>query len=107
VYKINLFAGGDVTFLLTNGGHNAGIVSEPGHDHRHYRMKDRRSGDPYVDPDTWAASAPRYQGSWWPAWCAWLIDRGTAKRVAPPQIGAEATGFPPLDAAPGRYVHMK
>jgi polyhydroxyalkanoate synthase len=107
VYKINLFAGGDVTFLLTNGGHNAGIVSEPRHDHRQYQMKAHPAGDPYVDPDTWAASAPHYPGSWWPAWRAWLVEHGTTKRVPPPQMGAQARGLPPLDSAPGRYVHMK
>ena len=30
-YKINLEVETDVTYLLTGGGHNAGIVSEPGH----------------------------------------------------------------------------
>ena len=34
VYKIHYLAETDVTFALTNGGHNAGIVSEPGHPHR-------------------------------------------------------------------------
>jgi hypothetical protein len=25
-----------------------------------------------MDPDTWLATAPRYESSWWPAWQAWL-----------------------------------
>ena len=33
-----------VTFVLTTGGHNAGIVSEPGHPHRSYQIGDARRG---------------------------------------------------------------
>src|SRR5690606_36040170 len=50
VYKFHLTADTDVTFLLTNGGHNAGIVSEPGHPHRRYRMFHASRDDTYVDP---------------------------------------------------------
>jgi len=75
VFKINLLADGDVTFALTNGGHNAGIIAEPGHPRRHFRLATRRYGDPYVDADAWlAANAPR-AGSWWPALAAWLAER--------------------------------
>ena len=36
VYKLHRLTHTELTFVLTNGGHNAGIVSEPGHAHRHY-----------------------------------------------------------------------
>jgi polyhydroxyalkanoate synthase len=103
VYKITLLTDTDVTFLLTSGGHNAGIVSEPGHPHHTFRCATRPADAPYVDPDTWQAATPAQEGSWWPAWQAWLAERSSA-RVAPPRLGAPERGYPPLDDAPGRYI---
>ncbi len=42
VFKIQALTRTDVTFVLTSGGHNAGIVSEPGHPRRSYRTGTRR-----------------------------------------------------------------
>ena len=39
VYKAQLFTECDLTFLLTKSGHNGGILSEPGHPRRHYRVR--------------------------------------------------------------------
>ncbi len=107
VYKINLPADTEVTFVLTSGGHNAGIVSEPGHPHRHFQMMTRAEGDMYVDPDTWAEQAPDYEGSWWPEWQKWLAARSARTRVNPPEMGAPEMGYPPLEEAPGSYVFEK
>jgi polyhydroxyalkanoate synthase len=63
VYKIHLLADTDVTFVLTSGGHNAGIVSEPGHPHRSYQIATHREGERYVDPEAWQAMAPKAEGS--------------------------------------------
>jgi polyhydroxyalkanoate synthase len=106
VYKINLVSEADVTFVLTSGGHNAGIVSEPGHAHRHYRIAHHASGDPYVDPETWFATTRLQEGSWWPDWAAWLEQNATG-RVAPPPMGAPEKGYRLLGDAPGRYVHER
>ncbi|HEY4998067.1 MAG TPA: alpha/beta fold hydrolase, partial [Usitatibacter sp.] len=57
VYKIHSLADTEVTFLLTSGGHNAGIVSEPGHKDRHYRVATRAARDPFIDPESWVARA--------------------------------------------------
>jgi polyhydroxyalkanoate synthase len=103
VYKIHLQVDADVAFLLTSGGHNAGIVSEPGHSGRHYRFARRAPGGMHVDPDSWFAMTPTVEGSWWPVWAEWLEANGSGK-VAPPSMGAPAKGFPPLEPAPGRYV---
>ncbi|MBR0660965.1 PHA/PHB synthase family protein [Neoroseomonas oryzicola] len=107
VYKISLFSDTDVTFVLTSGGHNAGIVSPPGKDGRHFQAMTRVHDDRYLDPDSWAAIAPRQEGSWWPSWAEWLVKAGSAEMVAPPSMGAPGRGLPPLGAAPGTYILMK
>jgi polyhydroxyalkanoate synthase len=107
VYKVQLFTDNELTFLLTNGGHNAGIVSEPGHRGRRYRIATRKHGDRYIDSDTWLTRAQSAEGSWWPAWVAWLESKSEAERVAPPSIGAPSRGLMPLCPAPGVYVHER
>jgi poly[(R)-3-hydroxyalkanoate] polymerase subunit PhaC len=104
VYKLHLFTDNDLTFLLTNGGHNAGILSEPGHRGRRYHIATRHRGDRYVDADAWLAMATPAEGSWWPAWADWLEQHGTPERVAPPTMGAPGRGLVPLCPAPGIYV---
>jgi polyhydroxyalkanoate synthase len=105
VFKFHLLADTGVTFVLTSGGHNAGIVSEPGHARRAFRIASRHDHETYLDPETWAAAAERRDGSWWPAWWQWLgAHSGTAK--APPGMGAPEQGLPPLGDAPGTYVRQ-
>jgi polyhydroxyalkanoate synthase len=103
VYKIHLLTDTDLTFVLTTGGHNAGIVSEPGHPHRSYQIATHKEGDRHPDADTWQASALRKEGSWWPAWRAWLVEHSSGP-VAPPSLGAPDQSYPPLGEAPGAYV---
>ncbi len=108
VYKINLLADADqVTFLLTSGGHNAGIVSEPGHSRRSYQMACRTDQQRYIDPDTWQAITPKQTGSWWPAWQTWLVKHSAEHRVSPPPLGAPEKGLYPICEAPGTYVLQK
>jgi polyhydroxyalkanoate synthase len=102
-YKIHLLTEVEVTYLLTSGGHNAGIVSEPGHNGRNFQVRIKKSEDHYLDPDTFAAHTPRRGGSWWPEWAAWLNARSGAP-VPPPTIGAAQAGYRPLADAPGSYV---
>ena len=107
VYKVHLFTDNELTFLLTNGGHNAGIVSEPGHHGRHYVMATRKRGDRYIDSDAWLTRAAPGDGSWWPAWTAWLQVHSDKERLAPPGMGAPSRGLMPLCPAPGVYVHER
>lgn len=63
VYKIHQFTDCDVTFALTSGGHNAGIVSLPDHPRRHYRLATRAHGDALVSPKAWQEANAQVQGS--------------------------------------------
>ncbi|VFU16344.1 Poly(3-hydroxyalkanoate) polymerase (plasmid) [Methylocella tundrae] len=104
-FKVHLLTDTDVTFLLTTGGHNAGIVSEPGHRGRSYQILTKAAQDRHIDPDAWQALAPRKEGSWWPEWTAWLAGH-SGKPVTPPRLGAPQSGYTPLCAAPGSYVQQ-
>ena len=94
----------DVTFVLTSGGHNAGIVSEPGHANRHFRIEHAAVDDLRVGPDEWLAAAAPQDGSWWTEWARWLDARSTPERVAPPPMGLPHGEPAALPDAPGTYV---
>lgn len=53
VYKIQALTDADVTFVLSNGGHNAGIVSPPGTSSRKHQIATHKENEKYVDPDAW------------------------------------------------------
>jgi polyhydroxyalkanoate synthase len=104
VYKIQALTDADVTFVLSNGGHNAGIVSPPGRPNRKHQIATHVESENYIDPDTWQQSAIHYEGSWWSCWQDWLVKRSSADRVPPPVLGAPSKGYAPLCDAPGTYV---
>jgi polyhydroxyalkanoate synthase subunit PhaC len=103
VYKIHLLNEGDITFVLTSGGHNAGTVSEPGHPRRHYRIEHRPAQGSFVSPEEWMAAAIEHDGSWWVDWVAWL-NAHSGEPVPPPPLAAPEKGYPALADAPGSYV---
>ena len=107
VYKIHYLSDTDVTFVLTGGGHNAGIVSEPGHPHRQFRIKTTAAADMSIGPDEWVAAAEQRDGSWWSTWNDWLNAHSSSTRVAPPRIGLQDADTPILADAPGTYVFQK
>ena len=104
VYKIQMLTDADVTFVLSNGGHNAGIVNPPGNPHRHHQIATHRESEPYIDPDAWQRSAVEMTGSWWPCWGDWLARHSGAAAAVPPSMGAPEHGFAPIADAPGTYV---
>ena len=103
VYKVHILSDTTVTFVLTKGGHNAGIVSEPGHPRRHYRVSTRTDQDTYLDPDRWIKDTPIKEGSWWLEFSDWLAGHSGAE-VDPPAMGSKEKGYPVLCDAPGTYV---
>ncbi|MFO0953252.1 MAG: hypothetical protein U0835_19265 [Isosphaeraceae bacterium] len=106
VYKIHLLTDADLTFVLTEGGHNAGIPLRASATRTATtRWPRARTARPTRPPRNGSARPPTYEGSWWPAWEHWLSERssGRVPAVAP---GAPERGYPPLDDAPGQYVLM-
>jgi polyhydroxyalkanoate synthase len=108
VYKARaLTRSADFTFLLTSGGHNAGIISGAVHPRRRHRVRTWSNATDTLAPDVWLETTPPTQGSWWPVWQRWLVEHSSQKRVAPPHLGSAAAGYPPIADAPGEYVLRK
>ena len=108
VFKIRgLTRSSDYTFLLTSGGHNAGIVSGPVHPRRRHRVRTWSNAADTLTPTEWFAATEPQPGSWWPVWQRWLARQSSQPQVAPPPLGSAVAGFPPLEDAPGTYVLQK
>ena len=97
-----------MTFALTSGGHNVGIVNPPRSSVSpsiYYRCRTLPPEASYFDADRWMNEAPVSPGSWWPAWQAWLGAHSGAP-VPPLPIGGQGPSrLRPLGDAPGVYVH--
>jgi polyhydroxyalkanoate synthase len=106
VYKFNIFADTDMTFVLTSGGHNAGIVSEPGHAHRYYRIADTPDCAAYRDPSDWLAETAEQAGSWWPSLVTWLVGH-SGEQGPVPTMGMPSGKCAAICDAPGEYVLQK
>ncbi len=102
VFMLNMITKAATTFILTSGGHNAGIVNVPGQTNHHYRKG--TFGEKYIDPNTWFSQAEIYPGSWWVEWTQWLEEQNKKEKVAPPSMGCPEKGHVPLVPAPGTYV---
>jgi polyhydroxyalkanoate synthase len=108
VYKVGrLVRSRDYTFCLTSGGHNAGIISGPQHPKRRHRVQTLKAGARLPSADRYLATVEPTPGSWWPTWARWLEERSSARKVAPPAMGAPKQGLKPLGPAPGTYVQAR
>src|SRR5688572_15057697 len=103
VYKIHLQTQSEITFVLTTGGHNAGIVNPPSAAGRSYRIGRQIGTTRYLSPQRWKDAHDSVDGSWWPAWTDWL-KRNSSPRIPPPEMGASDRGLAPMEVAPGTYV---
>ena len=104
VYKIHFLTAAPIEFVLASGGHNAGIVSEPGHAHRSFQSQPQQQhSKAYADPDEWLSRAQTQQGSWWVHWQAWLKQHSLSNQVKARHPQAD----PELGDAPGTYIFEK
>jgi polyhydroxyalkanoate synthase subunit PhaC len=95
-YRTTQLFKGPVRFVMTSGGHIAGIVNPPSPKVRLWTNDELPR-----DADEWRAGAVEHRDTWWSDWATWLADRGGALRT-PPTTGSEQ--HPASDDAPGRYV---
>ncbi len=94
----------DFSFVLTSGGHNAGIISGPVNPKRRHRIYRWTDAAAEASPGQYMEHAELRAGSWWPSWERWLAAHSAGGRVAPPPMGNAAAGYPALCDAPGGYV---
>jgi poly[(R)-3-hydroxyalkanoate] polymerase subunit PhaC len=97
-YRTTQLLGGRQEFVLSSSGHIQSLVNPPGNPKMYYYT----GPDPGPDPDAWREQAHKHTGSWWERWAEWTLERSGPERDAPEALGSSA--FPPLEAAPGRYI---
>jgi polyhydroxyalkanoate synthase len=100
-YMATQLLGGSTEFVLSSSGHIQAIVNPPTNKKASYLTG---ASTPVADPAVWRDSAIQHHGTWWDHWLDWLRDHSGDKRPAPATLGNEE--HPPLDPAPGRYVHL-
>lgn len=87
-----------LTFVLGESGHIAGIVNHPAKNKYGFYTSEKVVDD----PEAWLASAERQEGSWWDHWNAWLAQHESAEPVGGREMGNK--NYPALAPAPGSYV---
>jgi polyhydroxyalkanoate synthase len=89
-------ASGGTRFVLSSGGHIAGIVNPPG-PKGWYETADHNPDS----PEQWRAAGQRHQGSWWEDWAGWGSERA-GEMIDPPRMGSDR--HPVIGDGPGEYV---
>ncbi|TVR63303.1 MAG: alpha/beta fold hydrolase [Candidatus Competibacteraceae bacterium] len=94
--------GGPARYVLATSGHILGIINPPvTPPKRRYWVGD--ASDRFY-PEAWRDGTGKVPGSWWEDWIHWLNER-CGPLTDPPSPGNAQ--YPPLEAAPGRYVLEK
>ncbi|MGH8436596.1 MAG: class II poly(R)-hydroxyalkanoic acid synthase [Pseudomonas sp.] len=101
VYRSTLLLGGDSRFVLSNSGHIQSILNPPGNPKANYYENSKFSSDPRA----WYYDAKQASGSWWPVWLKWIQERSGEQRETLLALGNQ--NHPPMEAAPGTYVHVR
>jgi polyhydroxyalkanoate synthase len=98
-YKTTGLVSGPVRFVLSSGGHIAGIVNPPG-PKAWYQIAPTDDALPATAAD-WRAASERRAGSWWEDWANWS-DEHSGPMQDPPSVGSRH--HPVLGDGPGTYV---
>jgi polyhydroxyalkanoate synthase len=100
-YETAKLYGARSTFVVAHSGHIQSLLNPPGNPKAFFWT----GGVHAAEPERWQERAARHDGSWWPHWLDWIKARSGEMTAAPTAPGSER--YPPLDAAPGRYVMEK
>jgi polyhydroxyalkanoate synthase subunit PhaC len=100
-YSTIQMLGGPTQFVLSSSGHIQSLVNPPGNPKASYFTGGPIDGSAAA----WLRGAKENRDSWWTHWASWLGKRSGVRRPASDKLGSKQ--HPPLDAAPGRYVHEK
>jgi polyhydroxyalkanoate synthase len=98
-YKTTGLVSGPVRFVLSSGGHIAGIVNPPG-PKAWYQVAPTDDALP-ATATAWRTGAERHSGSWWEDWARWS-DEHSGPMQDPPGMGSETHRV--LGEGPGTYV---
>ena len=101
-YKVMRLTRSAVTFGLTSGGHNAGVLSVPGTPFHSYQQLTTQADMHLDSPESWRQKAPTFEGSWWSEWHRWLVQHGSGTVLADQRAAADSLG-----PAPGHYVLVR
>jgi poly[(R)-3-hydroxyalkanoate] polymerase subunit PhaC len=101
-YRTTQLLGGKSQFVLASSGHVQAILNPPNGAKGSYLTG---RGRPPAEHAVWRGRAEEHPGSWWDHWLTWLGRRSGRRRPAPATPGNHA--HPPVEPAPGRYVHLR